>query len=305
MDFIKSMGNGFSNMGINPNMIPFLASAYNQYNNSGKYMDLATKYADQMNPFGTQRSMYQQQLSDLEKDPNAYLAKSPDYQAALKGGIGALDSSMSAKGFSGSGHAADEAQSFGSQLAAQYLDRDRQSLMQMAGANIGPGAAAALISQGMKGSIDSQNQALASLTAAFTKPVNHGGTGKPPTGDGPTDWANLFGPGSPMPKTAADIAGAISHLVSRGWSQSDASAAITAMTQGSGTNWTQNGDPNSPTNPDGYHPYPTNPNDPRLDMPTDPVYNPMDPSASSVWDSGSYAPITDWNNIGDFNFFDS
>lgn len=210
MDFIGKLFPGISGAGglggINPNMISLLATALNQYNDSGKYMDLATKYADQMNPFGKERAYYQDRLHQLTDDPNAYLAKSPDYQAALKGGLGALDSSMSAKGFAGSGHAADEAQNFGSQLAAQYLDRDRQSLMQMAGSNIGPAAAAALISQGMKGSIDSQNQALSNLFRAFTAP----GSKKP--GGGGSDGGGQ-GSGGPLGSAAA---GAIAEALKSG-----------------------------------------------------------------------------------------
>lgn len=190
MDIIGSLfpgagGNGATGFGgINPNMIPFLTTALNQYNNSGKYMDLATKYADQMDPFGKQRSYYQDRLRQLTEDPNAYLQNSPDYKAALTQGLGALDSSLSAKGFAGAGHAADEAQRFGSTLAAQFLDKDRQSLMQMAGSQIGPAAAAGLISEGLRGSIDSQNQALANLFGAFTNPKQNPAGGGPGGGGG-------------------------------------------------------------------------------------------------------------------------
>lgn len=231
-DWIKKLfpggqDGGFGFGGINPNMIPFLATAMNQYNNSGKYMDMATKYADKMNPFGDQRDFYKDRLRRLTEDPNAYLSSSPDYKAALTQGIGALDSSMSAKGFSGAGHAADEAQRYGSTLAAQFLDKDRQSLMKMAGADIGPAAAAALISQGLKGSIDSQNNALGSLAAAFSKPDPRDG-GKNPDGSPkvPRDVQDIIndavrrtGAGGTSPAAFASM---VQQLVQRGYSPQQA-----------------------------------------------------------------------------------
>lgn len=189
MDFLMKMvpgmtdgGYGFG--GMNPNMIPLLATALNQYNNSGKYMDLATKYADEMNPFGKERPFYQDKLRALETDPNAYLKSSPDYQAALTQGLAAVDRAAASKGYAGSGTGSVDEMNYASQLAAQYLDRDRKSLMEMAGAGIGPAAAAGLISEGMRGSIDSQNQALANLFGAFTKPDPRTGGGGPGSGSG-------------------------------------------------------------------------------------------------------------------------
>jgi hypothetical protein len=250
MDWLKKFGSTITGgLGANANMIPFIASAWNDYNNSGKYMDMATKYAGQMDPFGGQRAGYQDQLKSLMSDPMAYLNNSPDYKAALAGGMGALDSSMSAKGFGGSGHAADEAQAYGSQLAAQYLDKDRAALMQMAGANIGPGAAEDLIKTGITGSITAKNNALSNLMAAFTDPTKHPVDNTNPPPGGPTDILKKLA-GSTNP---ADAAAAVAALVKRGWTQDDAAAAVKASLTGQGTNYTTNGQPWSPTNPDGYH----------------------------------------------------
>jgi hypothetical protein len=236
MDFIKGMfpggqDGGFGFGGMNPNMIPWLATALNQYNNSGKYMDLATKYADKMNPFGDQRDFYKDRLRQLTENPNDYLKNSPDYQAAYEQGLGGVDRSLAMKGYAGSGTGAADVMRFGSQLGAQYLDRDRQSLMKMAGADIGPAAAAALISQGMKGSIDSQNNALGSLTAAFTKPdprtTNPDGTTKTKLPDGVqkiiSDAIKAGGP--------AGYAGALQALIKAGMSPT---AAQTMLRQAGG-----------------------------------------------------------------------
>ncbi len=63
-----------------------------------------------------------------------------------------------------------------------------------------------------------------------------------------TDILRTVKPGD----TAAANA-AIQALVKRGWSMGDATAAIGASLRGEGGRYTQNGQPWSPTNPDGYH----------------------------------------------------
>jgi hypothetical protein len=66
----------------------------------------------------------------------------PDYQAALKQGQGAIDSSAAAKGgLFGGAHTKDTI-AFGSDLASQYLNNYRSSLFQQAG--MGQNAAAGL-----------------------------------------------------------------------------------------------------------------------------------------------------------------
>lgn len=307
MDFVNKIFPGVNGTagfgGINPLMIPYLTTALNQYNNSGKYMDLASKYADQMNPFGSQRQFYQDKLKALETDPNAYLASSPDYQAALKQGLGALDSSLSAKGFGGSGHAADEAQTFGSTLAAQFLDKDRQSLMQMAGANIGPAAAAALISEGMRGSIDSQNQALANLFGAFTKPNPN-----PGPGTGPLNQGGFTIPG--LDKQTSDF---VTMAVKSGMSIGDAIKMAGTLKGNFTVNPPSmggiNGTGDGPAGPGGDAPGSEGPQfdwdkyqqDPEGYLASLGMGGSPD---GSIWDSGFNAPIDNWDNIGDLGFFD-
>ncbi len=314
MDFIKSLGVGAQ--GFDTSRIPALLTAYNQYNNSGKYMDLATKYSDQMNPFGKERPFYQDRLRSLETNPNAYLDQSPDYQAALRQGVGARERSNAASGYAGSGTGAVDVQRTGADIAANYLDRDRQSLMKMAGADIGPGAAGHLIETGITGSIKSQDDALASLMWGLSNPekntinnYNNGGPGG--GGGGPLSTAQKIFQG--MKQDGLNYEGMIKALTGQGMSLPQAQQFIRDgqaggdLQTGDGGNgpaqgldgwykdengnWTK--DPISGGYDGGYQP-----GEPGYDTGgSTPITDPMNPYGG--WDSDS---DTSWGGNNDFTW---
>src|SRR5690242_10357228 len=59
-NFTTGIGNGLSN----PALIPALGAAYNQWQDSGRWTDMAERYADRLDPFGGQRAGYQSRLQN-------------------------------------------------------------------------------------------------------------------------------------------------------------------------------------------------------------------------------------------------
>ncbi len=202
-DFLSSLvgGGGNGNLfGIGGDLAQrglFLGQAYEDWKNAGKYSDLAKgdKFYNQakenqgvLDPFGGQRGYYQDRLRQMYEDPTAYLENSPDFRAARDMGIGALDRSAAAGGNFGVGKGNADLMRFGSQLGAQYLDQERKSLMNLAGAQFGPEtygnmlghgmtADANLMTTGIKGEIDQRNNALTNLARGLFPNTKTGGGG--------------------------------------------------------------------------------------------------------------------------------
>ena len=169
-------------------LLPALATAYNQYQNSDRYMDIAKSMTGILDPFQSQRGQYQGELSQLMNDPNAALKNDPAFQSMQNLGLGALNrGNMTKQG--GVTNADDIA--YSQQLMAQYIPQREQQLAQLSGAQFGPGAAASLLQTGMQGSINSRNAALQAAMFPFGGQANPGANGNP---------ANTVAPGG-MPKT--------------------------------------------------------------------------------------------------------
>ncbi len=151
-----------------------LATAYNHYKDSDRYVTMAEKYADQMDPFGKQRPMYQDQLARLMSNPEEYLKNDPAYKSMLRLGVDPAMSKMRARGYGNSGNILSELTRLSGDVTNKYVGDLRKDLGGFAGANIGPGAAASLLSTGMQGSINSRNQALGDIFAGI---MASGGTG--------------------------------------------------------------------------------------------------------------------------------
>src|SRR5882672_7685187 len=74
----------------------------------------------QSNPFGPYRPEYAKQLQDLMKDPSS-ITKDPGYQFQFDQGQQAVERSMAAKGFLGSGNEAIALTEYGQGFAQNYL----------------------------------------------------------------------------------------------------------------------------------------------------------------------------------------
>lgn len=173
-----------SNYLTNPMTIPSLITAKQQWDQAGNYQKDAEKYAAQLDPFGSQRGMYQGKLADIWNDPQAFL-DAPAYQQLRKDNVAAAMSRAGAEGFNNSGRMAQEGMAYLQGKDWEQISKMRDQLAHNAGADIGPGAAAAILSEGMKGKYASQNAAL----AALGRPFNSNGSsfnqgGNPTSGPG-------------------------------------------------------------------------------------------------------------------------
>lgn len=96
-----------------------------------------------VDPFGAHnRQNYQGRLNALYNDPN-YLENLPGYQFARDQGIGAVEAAAAKRGRTYSGGIMEEIAQFTSGHAAQTYEKERNALMQMAGANFAPQGATA------------------------------------------------------------------------------------------------------------------------------------------------------------------
>lgn len=172
MDAIGQFGNnlvqGISNGLSNPMLIPSLTAAYNQYQDSDRYMDYGRQAAGMASPVTTdQRQAQNQRYLDLQNNPNAHLNNSPSYQAALSQGLDAVQRKQLAGGYAGSGNMMTALSDHAGKTAAQFIDQDMQRLRKDAGYDFNPAHAASLFMQGVDSSINSRNAALDALMFPF------------------------------------------------------------------------------------------------------------------------------------------
>lgn len=170
----NSLGLGGGNGGIPSSLLlPYLAQAYQQYKDSGKYTDLGNQASQIANPFGD-RSQYVNLLAQSYKDPNAAIANSPDFQFLQKQGLAALGQTAASNGGMAfgvngapTGTYAKDLMDYNQGLASKYLTDYRTQLANLAGAQFNPASAASDIMQGGQLSINAQNSALANAGAAL------------------------------------------------------------------------------------------------------------------------------------------
>lgn len=141
-------GGGFSIPGMlsSPSVPSWLSFAGNLYGASqaGKTGPAAAA-AD---PFASQRPQYQAMLSNLFKDPSAFL-QSPFVQSQLKTGTDAINRASGATGHLGSGNRLAELDAYGQNLAQKSLMDYASLLGKFGGADSGsPGQAGQIIQQG-------------------------------------------------------------------------------------------------------------------------------------------------------------
>jgi hypothetical protein len=113
---------------------------------SGAMAPSPNDQASAADPFRDQRWQYQQQLSDLMKNPSS-ITNDPGYQFGLQTGVNQVQGSAAAKGMLNSGNTLAGIDQFSQQYAGQYLNNQELLLAQLAGANIGsPGTAGQIMS---------------------------------------------------------------------------------------------------------------------------------------------------------------
>lgn len=128
-----------------------------QSNQASKdYLEAAKYAADRADPFYAQRPQYQAMLKNLMTDPNS-IQQTPSYQFRFDQGQNALERSLSAKGYLGSGNLLHDLQNYGQGMASQEYENQFNRLSGLSGAGFGPGNAGGVYQQGANASI-AQNQ---------------------------------------------------------------------------------------------------------------------------------------------------
>lgn len=131
-------------------------SAWQSNQASKDYLEAAKYAADRADPFYAQRPQYQAMLKGLMTDPNS-IQETPSYRFRFDQGQNALERSLSAKGYLGSGNLMHDLQNYGQGMASQEYENQFGRLSQLSGAGFGPGSAGSIYQQGANQSI-AQNQ---------------------------------------------------------------------------------------------------------------------------------------------------
>lgn len=138
----------------------------NMESQAGKYRQLGEQAAGMASPISNERrGQWDQRLSQLYEDPQAFLEGNPEYKAALKTGSAGIDrmNAISRAGMSGKG--ATDIMSFASDLGAKHIGKERDDLMKMAGYQFDPANASRYLMEGGKLSQEAEIAALAARLA--------------------------------------------------------------------------------------------------------------------------------------------
>ena len=192
-------GSGNSLNGLT-SMIPGIAGAISNYNNADTYLNSIGKYQGAVDPFSSQRGLYQPKLNSVVNDPNSFLKNDPTFQSMVQMGLGNLNRGDMAK--TGTVSNADDI-AFSQQLAQQYLPQYISQLSNLSGAQFGPNGMAALIAQAIQGAVSQRNAAMNSLGNMW------GNVNKLPPGGSGTASDILKNIGSMSPQQLAAAANAM------------------------------------------------------------------------------------------------
>lgn len=156
-----------------------ISTALLQWRQSQQYPQMAERYAQQLDPFASQRAGYQTNLQDAINNPASVLSN-PAYQAFKQQGLDSVGRAQAARGYMGSGNMLQSLQDYSNTQDLNYLNNRIQQLTPLTGAQFGPGAAAGILGMGLQGMMGSQNAALGSLFYPFGASnvnVSNGGGG--------------------------------------------------------------------------------------------------------------------------------
>lgn len=153
---LSKLGTGLGNMSPSQ-MMTLGAGAYSLYGAS-QLPGMMNKLAMQSDPFGPYRAGYAQQLQALQADPSS-ITKMPGYTAGLE----AVQRSMAAQGYTGSGNMMAALSKYGQDFYQQQFS----NLSSLAGAGVNPAAGAQIAGQGMIGGMQSTMGGLALLGAGL------------------------------------------------------------------------------------------------------------------------------------------
>jgi hypothetical protein len=230
--WLLNQGRNFTGALSNPNLIPGLVTATQQFNMAHQYTDFAERYAGQLDPFGKQRPYYQDLLHQSYSDPD-FALNDPAHQRSIQHGLDAVARSQAAKGYLGSGNMMQSMEDYAHTSDDQWLQNYRQGLQGPSGANIGPEASAAMLIEGLRGRMGAENNAVGNLMVPFTNqnarnqdPNNPNNPNNPagnPTGGNPN------GTKPPPINAGKDPQGVMSRLQQAGFNPRDAAQLFQAI----------------------------------------------------------------------------
>lgn len=187
------ISNGLSALGINnpvgtaQNMAA-LAAAGMEIKDSGQYITDANNDAAVANPFGQYRNQAGQSLMNLEANPSL-VANTPGYQFAMNQALTQAMNKMQASGLTGSTQLAQGEENAASGLAQQTYNTTVNNLMNQAGAQFSPAAAAQLLAQGQTNAMNAQASGVNALFTNINGAKSPTGTttnGTPSNSNGPS-----------------------------------------------------------------------------------------------------------------------
>lgn len=161
-DILKSFGGGSGTSSSGTDLSKYFKYGSDIYGLYSAYQQqqMAKDAFKGSDPFGPYRGYYAKQLQDLMSNPSA-ITEDPAYKFQFEQGQQAVERSMAAKGFLGSGNEAIALTQYGQGFAQNYLTQKEQFLSSLAGAGISPNFGPAL--SGMNMGINTASSALASL----------------------------------------------------------------------------------------------------------------------------------------------
>ena len=174
-------GAGAMPWGSAGNMMTMGSGLYGMYQ-SEQMQKQAQQAQQQADPFGPYRAQYAQQMQALTADPSK-ITQQPGYQA----GLDAVQRSMAAQGYTGSGNMMAALSKYG----GDFYNQTMQMYSNLAGAQFNPAAGAQL---GMQGQSNSTNLMMNSLGLLAKGTQMAGGQGNPYGNAG--NMGNTYGTGS-------------------------------------------------------------------------------------------------------------
>lgn len=165
-NILKDIFSGAGDMSKYAMALPLIGMAIQQWRNANKYGDISNDVLNIANPFGGERDKYQKMLSDIYTDPTAVL-NNPSHVATVTKQMNAIEARNRASGYMGSGKNSLDLADYQANADAQYLDAEKARLAQLAGAQFGPEAAAALWMKGQENQMNSESNALGALGYLF------------------------------------------------------------------------------------------------------------------------------------------
>lgn len=206
-DIFSGIGNFIGNGLSNPSAIPAWATAYQQWKQAGQYQNDAERYAQQLDPFGGQRAQYHPMLAQTFNDPSGWL-NNPAYTKYRDLKLENVMRKGGAQGYANSGNILKDLTDYQSAMDWEQINKDREMLGNLGGAQFGPQAAGDMLKTGLLGKMGAQNAALGALMYPFGR-----GQGADSSGQGGLNWLkSLFGGGQGSGTGLGNLGGMMSAL---------------------------------------------------------------------------------------------